>query len=149
MKPSQVKIENQQTVLNALYGNRKQKTTKKRCFKFQLGDQVRISKNKMRFEKGYEANWSEEIFTVSMRLSRPIHSYRIKDYNGEQLRGTFYEHELQKVVKRKGSTYPIEKILQTRTRRGKKEYLVRWQGYGKEFDSWVERVGDLNKRGGK
>ena len=139
MKPKDVSIENQRQVLDTLYGKRRKKAKRKR-FKFQIGDQVRISKSKMRFEKGYEANWSEEIFTVCARLKRTLPVYRIKDYNDEELRGTFYEYELQKVTKTKGDMYPVEKILKTRTRKGKKQYLVRWKGYGKEFDSWIDKV---------
>ena len=33
--------------------------------KFKVGDQVRISKYKNIFAKGYMANWSEEIFIIS------------------------------------------------------------------------------------
>ena len=32
--------------------------------KFQVGDQVRISKYKSIFAKGYTTNWSEEIFVI-------------------------------------------------------------------------------------
>ena len=146
MKPKEVNIENQKQALVSLYGMKRVKgkrSSKLNAFKFQLGDQVRISKSKMRFEKGYEANWSEEVFTISARIRRALPVYRVNDYNGDELRGTFYEYELQKVVKTKGDLYAIEKILKTRTRKGKKQYLVRWKGYGKEFDSWVDKVGSL------
>ena len=33
--------------------------------KFKAGDQVRISKYKKFFAKGYTPNWSEEVFVVS------------------------------------------------------------------------------------
>ena len=33
--------------------------------KFKTGDQVRISKYKKIFAKGYTPNWSEEVFVVS------------------------------------------------------------------------------------
>jgi len=35
------------------------------------------------------------------------------------------------------TTYKIDKILDKRVRRGILEYLVRWRGYGADFDSWV------------
>ena len=33
--------------------------------------------------------------------------------------------------------YPVEWILQKRTRKGVKEYPVRWAGYPLEYDQWV------------
>ena len=33
--------------------------------------------------------------------------------------------------------YPVERILQKQTRKGVKEYLVRWAGYPPEYDQWV------------
>ena len=33
--------------------------------------------------------------------------------------------------------YPVEWILQKRTRKGVKEYPVRWAGYSLEYDQWV------------
>lgn len=145
MKPSEVTIENQHRALNALYGQRKEgekKTVKPFSFKFHIGDQVRVSKVKMRFAKGYEANWSEEIFTIAACVKRKPPVYKIEDYNGEQLRGTFYETELQTVKKAKEDRYLVEKVIRTRVRNKSKQYFVRWKGYGKEFDSWVERVAD-------
>ncbi|XP_061166643.1 chromodomain Y-like protein 2 [Saccostrea echinata] len=35
-----------------------------------------------------------------------------------------------------GTEYEVDKILQQRKRKGVIEYLIRWQGYGAEQDSW-------------
>ena len=35
------------------------------CFKFNVGDRVRIVKKKTAFEKGYTPRWTEEVFTTS------------------------------------------------------------------------------------
>ena len=86
--PSSVNIYNQKEVREHLYG--KEKSVKER-FKFKVGSKVRISKNKMTFEKGYRPNWTDEIFEVCERLERNPPVYRIKDLAGEQLDGTFYE----------------------------------------------------------
>ena len=47
--------------------------------KFKVGDKVRISKYKRKvFDKGYTANWSEEIFIVDkIQYTNPI-TYKIK-----------------------------------------------------------------------
>ena len=84
-------------------------------YKFKIGDQVRISKIKRKFEKGYLPNFSKEIFTVSMQIPRDPPVYKLKDYDGEELKGTFYEKELQKVIKR-NDVYEVEKVLKKRGR---------------------------------
>ena len=64
-------------------------------YKFKIGDQVRISKIKRKFEKGYLPNYSKEIFTVSKKVPRNPPVYKLKDYDGEELKGKFYDKELQ------------------------------------------------------
>ena len=65
--PVNVTIENEQEVWHTLYGDCP--SCKKRVkYKFFIGDQVRISKMKHKFEKGYLPNLSKEIFTVSKQI---------------------------------------------------------------------------------
>ena len=59
--------------------------------KFSVGDKVRISKKKKTFEKGYTPRWTEEVFTVSRVQYTDPPTYKIIDYNGEEMQGTFYE----------------------------------------------------------
>ena len=90
-----------------------------------INDQVRISKIKRKFEKGYLPNFSKEIFTVSKTIPRRPPVYKIKDYDGDELHGTFYEEELQKVFKH-NDTYKIEKILKKCGKGKNVKYLVKW-----------------------
>ncbi|KAL3078555.1 hypothetical protein niasHT_034030 [Heterodera trifolii] len=53
------------------------------------------------------------------------HSYRIRDLNGEDIKGIFYDQELVKTTKK--GTYRAE-VLKSRTRNGVKEHFVRWVG---------------------
>ncbi|XP_065660468.1 uncharacterized protein LOC136084386 [Hydra vulgaris] len=62
--------------------------------KFSIGDKVRITKKKGAFEKGYTPRWTEEVFTVSQVQCTDPPTYKITDYNGEKIQGTFYEQEL-------------------------------------------------------
>ena len=80
---------------------------------------MHISKSKGLFEKGYLPNWSEEIFTVFKRLPRNPPVYKLKEYDGDELEGTFYKQELQHVqTKGEDEVYKIEKILKkTQTRK--------------------------------
>ena len=69
----------------------------KKSPKFKVGDHVRISKYKNIFAKGYIPNWSEEVFVVNKIKNTVPWTYAISDLNGEQIIGSFYEKELQKV----------------------------------------------------
>ncbi|KAK3735990.1 hypothetical protein QZH41_006322 [Actinostola sp. cb2023] len=133
MKPSQVTKTNEDLVWYTLYGKTISSPVR---FQFSVGDQVRISKVKKTFEKGYTPNWSVEIFTVSERLPRKPPVYRLKDQQGEPLEGVFYGQEIQKVEK-EDDVYQIESVVKKRKRKGKLEYLVKWKGYPDKFNSWV------------
>ena len=64
--------------------------------KFSIGDHVRITQKKKTFDKGYTQRWTEEVFTISkIQLTIPV-TYKITDYNGEEIKGSFYEQEFQK-----------------------------------------------------
>lgn len=102
---------------------------------FQIGDQVRLSKNKKTFKKSYLPNWTEEIFTVSKRLDTNPPTYKIIDIEGFEIKGSFYEPEMQFV---EGDIYHIEKIIKTRTFKTGKQYLVKWVGYDNKHNSWVK-----------
>ena len=53
--------------------------------KFAIGDHVRMTEKKKTFDKGYTQRWSEEVFTISkIQLTIPL-TYKITDYNGEEI----------------------------------------------------------------
>ena len=61
--------------------------------------------------------------------TKPV-TYKIVDFMGESIEGSFYEQELQKA---KQQTYRIDKVL----RRDNKKTLalVKWSGYPDKFNS--------------
>ena len=67
--------------------------------RYSVGDYVKISRDPSKvFRKGYEMGWSVEVFTIDAILSRDkVIVYRLRDLNGDAIKGTFYEPELQKV----------------------------------------------------
>ena len=140
MKPTQVKKANESKVWDTLYSGDVQKQVR---FKFQVGDRVRISKVKRMFEKSYLPNFTEEMFTVYKRFARQVPVYKLKDDAGEILEGTFYEPELQKIIKN-DDVYRVEKIIRKRKRKGVTEYFVKWKGYPDKFNSWVPES-DISK----
>ena len=83
------------------------------------------------FDKGHTQPWTEDVFKISkIQLTIPV-TYKITDYNGEEIQGSFYEQELQKTSQ---STFRIEKVL----KRQRDKYIVKWMGYPKSFNSWID-----------
>ena len=76
--------------------------------KFKVGYHVIISKYKNIFAKGYTPNWSEEIFVIKEIKNTVPWTYVINDLNGEEIIGTFYEKELQKIDQQE---FRIEKVI--------------------------------------
>ena len=55
---------------------------------------MRIYKYKKQFEKGYETNFTSEVFKVTeVILSNPV-TYKLSDLKGEEIIGTMYEQEM-------------------------------------------------------
>ena len=65
--------------------------------RFKVGDRVRISKFNNIFAKGYTPNWSKEIFIVDKINDTVPYMHNIKDLNDEEIIGSFYDRELQKL----------------------------------------------------
>ena len=133
MKPSEVTVMNGQQVWRTTYGKQSSSVN----YKFKVGDQVKISKHKRVFEKSYLPNWSKETFTVAQRVARDPPVYKLKEHDGELIKGTFYESELQKVVELKDHLFRVEKVLRRRGKGGQAEVLVHWKGWPKKYDSWI------------
>ena len=80
--------ENENKVWRNLYPEFGGKTLDPPC---SSGDNVRITKKRNVFDKGYTQRWSEEVFKISKnQLTIPV-TYKITDYNGEEIQGSFYE----------------------------------------------------------
>ena len=59
-------------------------------------------------------------------------TYVINDLTGEEIIGTFYENELQKIDQQE---FRIEKLIK---KKGDKLY-VKWKGYDNSFNSWINK----------
>ena len=99
--------------------------------KVKVGGNVRISKYKNIFAKGYTPNWSEEVFVINKIKNTVPWTYAISDLNGEEITGSFYEKELQKTNQKE------IRIEKARKRKGNKLY-VKWKGYDNSFNSWIK-----------
>lgn len=106
MTPTEVNGENMPRVLQNLYGA---KQTRRCRYKFKVGDSVRISKIR------YEQTFTDELFTIDERVPRFPPMYKLKDFDGELIQGSFYEEELQKVEVLPHKLDRVDKILKKRT----------------------------------
>ena len=64
--------------------------------RLQVGDWVRISRQKEVFEKGRSENWTTALYRVVKVLHTLPVTYQIADNVGDPIQGSFYEAELQK-----------------------------------------------------
>lgn len=100
--------------------------------KFNVNDYVRISKYKSLFEKGYTPSWSTEIFRITRILPTELTTYRLVDLNDKEIKGSFYQHELQQA--KQTDVYLVEKVIR---RKGNK-VLVKWLGLCSSHSSWMD-----------
>jgi len=138
--PFEVNKNNEKLIFQTQYVDKKLPFIK---INFKKGDKVRISKDKLIFEKGYTPNYTREIFIIDKVLARNPVVYKIKDLLNEKIDGVFYEQQLQKITK-SDNIYYISEILKSRIRNKKKEYYVSWLGYPEKFNSWESEDNFIN-----
>ena len=132
MKPTDVNLKNSEDVWLNLYGNLQHDH---KLPNLKRDDPVRISKFKHVFSKGYDKNWSSEIFFIDkIHQTSPV-TYTIRDQMDENIVGSYYKYELQKVSL--PDSFEIEKVLETRKSQGKEQYLVKYKGYPAKFNQWI------------
>ena len=94
LPPQDVTSENRDEVYKRLYPHRAIRTV---C-RLQVEDKVRIIKEKSLFEKGYTANWSEEIYKIrEVRQSDGVCYYYLSKQDNEPLEGIWYYYQLNLV----------------------------------------------------
>ena len=137
MRPADVMWENAKTAWHRLYDGMMSRQ-RAAVARFRVGDALRITKAKGTFQKGYEQNWTEEVFKVSrVNVNQSPSVYSLVEEDGTPIKGTFYEQELQKVLVSCG-VYRIEKVISTRGRGRNKELLVKWSGWPDKYISWIK-----------
>ena len=139
MAPNSVSSLNSPAVFKNLYGHSSERaiieSTTTDNPKFKVGDWVRIKYVLRPMDKGYYANWTDQIFKITHVIKghrRPL--YRLEDELGEAVRKRFYQEEIQ--LTNKDVPARVEKVLQHDKR--KKRKLIRWLNHPEKFDSWVK-----------
>ena len=118
---------------------------RKSPYKLKIGDFVRIVAFKGAFDKSaFSHKWTTELhFILDREVKQNIPRYRIVDYAREEVSGFFYEQELQKVYLEGRPFFKIEKIIRQRTRRGQKEYLVKFKNWPAKYNNWIIKIRDV------
>ncbi|GFX24768.1 uncharacterized transposon-derived protein F54H12.3 [Trichonephila clavipes] len=100
MEPFNVNIDNQGQVWQNLYGDIRETYVKRPVFK--INDKVRISRWKGRFDKGYENDWSMEIFIIYKILTRNPFVYM------QAAVAEWYRHRIVAVFVTSSSPVPLK-----------------------------------------
>ena len=140
MAPSEVNAQNESLVRNRLYPLNPEAPK----WRYKVGETVRMRQTKRVFKKGYEPSWTEEIFTIASRYPSYPPTYILKDFLGEEIKGKFYEQEIQSVIHKPDDVYVIERVIKTRRRGKQTEYFVKWRNYPDKFNSWVTDLTTIN-----
>ncbi|GFU86866.1 chromo domain-containing protein [Trichonephila clavipes] len=126
MEPVSVSRHNRKQVLKNLYSGLRNE--KPKAPRFKIGDVVRINKQKLHFGKRIRTKLEKRTFHSFYKIVQRIPIvYRLKYLQGEEIKVTYYEAELQKVVD--SGFYPVENVIKQRKRRGITEYFVKFLGY--------------------
>lgn len=134
MKPKDVNKKMAKELLKTIYSHIKIAAPGK----FKIGDDVRISKYKNLFAKGYTPNWTTEIFKIiKIKKTNPA-TYLLQDGQGLPIAGSFYEQELQRTSN--PDVYLVERVIK---RRGD-NIFVKWLGFDNAHNSWIKKTNVLN-----
>ena len=85
--------------------------------------------------KRYQVIWTEEVFIIDAIVYSNSTTYKIKDQDNEPIKRTFYEKELQLIVKPK--KYHIEKVIRKKKERERVLIYVKWKSYPNKFNSYM------------
>lgn len=133
MAPADVNRDNAETVWQKLYGMAKDR----KKFRFQVGDKVRITKEKHKLSKGYVPNFTQEVFVINERMDRSPPVYKLNDLDKEEIEGVFYEAELVRVIDSDKQTREIEKVMKTEKQNGQLRYFVKFKNEPVKNNKWI------------
>jgi hypothetical protein len=107
--------------------------------KFKPNEVVRIKEESRALQpssRAYNPQFKDELFYidyVSEWLPVPLYHLKAAETD-EAIEGGFYSNELTRVG---GDVWKVERIIQRRGRGPNAKVLVKWQGFGDRWNSWV------------
>lgn len=139
LAPSDVTKKNETQLWSKMYLKPKKFPKTPPRFKYKIGDLVRLSYTKHPFRRAYQQQYTTEVFKIKSKIFKqgfPL--YKIIDLNKEPISGYVNQNEIIPVDKDADSLWYVDKVLKKRKVKGKLEYFVRWEGFPKSFDSWID-----------
>ena len=100
--------------------------------KFEVGDNVRISKYKCFFGNGYLLNWSEQVFVIK-KLKILFRGHIVVLVEQKSLEH-FKKRNCQKEIKK---YFRVEKVIKKKV----DKLYVKWKGFDSSFNSWIDKKG--------
>jgi len=97
LAPNDINETNQFEILKKVYKEAAIAKKKQKPPKFQVGQLVRISRDKLLFEKSATYHYTLEVFTISKVEETVPWTYRLVDANNESISGSFLEQQLLRV----------------------------------------------------
>lgn len=128
--PNEVTSNNEKEIYEAFYSLERPRGVPT----YRVGENVRKSEPVTQFRRSFYPSWSPAIYKVAAINRKVPIVYKLKDYKGKLLPGTFYKEQLLKT--RFPDYFLIEKIVAKRGNMRK----VRWWGYeDPSHDTWIHK----------
>ena len=128
MAPHQVTLKTVPEVSDRLYGQRLEQQTPNAKWASRTPQQETSSLQKRLF-----TGMDGRSVVVTHVRRHPVVTYRLSEWDGTPIKGTFYEPDVPKVQVSDDSLFRVKKVLK---RKGRK-VLVRWKGWPAKYDSWI------------
>lgn len=132
MAPVNVTESNIKQVKKSLYGDEDDYHVH---FEFKVGDYVRLAVDKSIFDKGYSANWSDEVFVIYFLNPSNPPNYKIKTIQGKEYDKNYYKEQLQ-LVPEKDFPYDSFEVLD----QDRETFLIKQLNSENQESKWVRRV---------
>ena len=106
--------------------------------KIQLGSYVFLNFAPSAFQKGYDTKFGQLFQICKIEASKSPVLYAVQSLKKKRQRGWYYSAQLTPTHSPEpNSFFKVQSILRTRKRKGKTQYLCRFQHYPPEYDDWI------------
>ena len=143
MSPKKAELKkNEKIVRRSLYKYFAKSGLKPQKAKFKIGDTVRVWKYHRKFQRGYDSKFTHEYFKIFKILKNlPVVRYKLKDINGEEILGNYFQEELVPYTE---PEFHKTIILDSKGKGRNKMYLVKFEGWDDKYNKWVKEQDTIN-----